>query len=134
MGKFWSSIHKEWNYVFTDFNGKVYLTRDKPQITTEYAQHHWTGGGHITELDTDVVLGYVPDKKNWKASLLSRDGNSNGSLQVSGIRFVSTQYLIDMWDKWDLYMDDEGKSPLRFHYEDIHEELNRRGEGRYCPV
>ena len=50
------------------------------------------------------------------------------------IKKVDLQTLMYMWDNWDKYLDDEEASPIAFHYEDIHAELNRRGEGRYCAV
>lgn len=50
------------------------------------------------------------------------------------IKECSTESLKKMWDDWDKYMDKEDESPLRFHYEDIHTELNNRGEGKYCAV
>lgn len=50
------------------------------------------------------------------------------------IQEYTTDQLKEMWDKWDDYLNREQESPLRFHYEDIHRELNRRGEGKYCAV
>jgi hypothetical protein len=42
---------------------------------------------------------------------------------------LSTDTLKDMWDRWDAMNDVDG-----FSGEDIHAELNRRGEGQYCAV
>ncbi|WP_415912489.1 hypothetical protein [Neptuniibacter sp. QD37_11] len=50
------------------------------------------------------------------------------------IKQCSTDQLKRLWDEWDKYMDDECNSPLPFHYEDIHLELNLRGEGEHCAV
>lgn len=50
------------------------------------------------------------------------------------IVLASLESLKLMWDQWDDYLDREDESPLKFHYEDIHCELNRRGEGKYCAV
>lgn len=42
---------------------------------------------------------------------------------------LSTTTLKAMWDRWDAMNDVDGMSG-----EDIHMELNRRGEGHYCAV
>lgn len=42
---------------------------------------------------------------------------------------IPTATLKAMWDRWDAMNDVDGLSG-----EDIHAELNRRGEGQYCAV
>ena len=54
------------------------------------------------------------------------------------IQHAKTEELKREWDLWML-KDDESLNGvdgvmLRFHYEAIHAELNRRGEGEYCAV
>ena len=45
------------------------------------------------------------------------------------IRGIPTEALKDMWDRWGGVDAIDG-----FEGEDIHAELNRRGEGAYCVV
>jgi cobyrinic acid a,c-diamide synthase len=49
------------------------------------------------------------------------------------VQHASTEELKAEWDKW---ADDPGEEMdgHAFHYEQIHAELNRRGEGKYCAV
>ena len=46
----------------------------------------------------------------------------------------TTQQLKQMWDSWDNYFDREDECPLKFHYDELHLELNRRGAGEHCAV
>lgn len=49
------------------------------------------------------------------------------------VQHASTEQLKREWDLWADH-DDEELDGVEFHYEQIHAELNRRGEGRYCAV
>lgn len=49
------------------------------------------------------------------------------------IRKADTDQLKREWDLW-FEADDEDIDGVEFDYEDIHAELNRRGEGDYCAV
>jgi hypothetical protein len=48
------------------------------------------------------------------------------------IQNETTEYLVRAWNEWDEFPEDDGKH--QYHYEQIHAELNRRGEGLVCAV
>jgi cobyrinic acid a,c-diamide synthase len=54
-------------------------------------------------------------------------------IKKRNVQHASTEELKAEWDKWadDPNEDMEGHE---FHYESIHAELNRRGEGNHCAV
>ena len=49
------------------------------------------------------------------------------------IKDATTEQLKKEWDLW-FEQDDENMEGHDFHYDQIHLELNRRGEGRHCAV
>ena len=49
------------------------------------------------------------------------------------VQHASTAQLIREWDLWE-GVDEEKPDGVEFHYEQIHAELNRRGEGKHCAV
>lgn len=55
-------------------------------------------------------------------------------VEVGSIKAIDDKELICMWDDWEDFLEDEAKSDLAFHYEEIHTELNIRGLGCYCAV
>lgn len=54
-------------------------------------------------------------------------------MDESHISRVSIADLKLMWDEW-AESASEDMETNKFHYEEIHAELNRRGEGDYCAV
>ena len=48
------------------------------------------------------------------------------------IQNETTEYLVRAWNEWDGC--DEDDDSHQYHYEQIHAELNRRGEGLHCAV
>ncbi|ADW17876.1 hypothetical protein Despr_1726 [Desulfobulbus propionicus DSM 2032] len=52
------------------------------------------------------------------------------------VQHASTEQLKHEWDLWMDTDEEETEkvSGVEFHYEQIHAELNRRGEGRHCAV
>lgn len=68
------------------------------------------------------------------ATVITMSNTVNTLINNHAIQGTSTETLKTMWDLWDNYMEREHESPLRFHYEDIHRELNDRGHGEYCAV
>ena len=68
----WACINKKWSFIYTDYNGYVWLSTNKPEVEEGFAQHYWhhTGKGvYLTQIPDDVIAGYTPDKLNWKMSL-----------------------------------------------------------------
>lgn len=57
-------------------------------------------------------------------------------LPKRNVRHSSTEQLKREWDLWAESGEEETKyvPGVEFHYEDIHAELNRRGEGLHCAV
>lgn len=53
-------------------------------------------------------------------------------LHNRNVRYASTEQLKREWDLW--FHSDAEEVESDFHYEQIHAELNRRGEGEYCAV
>lgn len=51
--------------------------------------------------------------------------------EVRDVRSASTEELMQAWDAWD---GDPATMFYPFDMEDVHAELNRRGEGSYCAV
>lgn len=49
------------------------------------------------------------------------------------VQHASTEQLKHEWDLW-AETDAEELEGVEFHYEQIHAELNRRGEGLHCAV
>lgn len=54
-------------------------------------------------------------------------------LPKRNVQHASTEQLKHEWDLW-AETDQEELAGVEFHYEQIHAELNRRGEGRHCAV
>ena len=54
-------------------------------------------------------------------------------LPKRNVRHASTEQLKREWDM-RFETDQEEVDGVDFHYEQIHAELNRRGEGEYCAV
>ena len=54
-------------------------------------------------------------------------------LPKRNVRHASTEQLKREWDMW-FETEQEALDGVEFHYEQIHAELNRRGEGEYCAV
>lgn len=51
------------------------------------------------------------------------------------VQHASSEQLKREWDLWSEHDgDDDALDGVEFHFEEIHAELNRRGEGRYCAV
>lgn len=57
-------------------------------------------------------------------------------LPKRNIQRASTEQLKCEWDLWAESDEEEIENVpgVEFHYEDIHFELNRRGEGKHCAV
>ena len=55
-------------------------------------------------------------------------------LPKRNIQHALTLQLMVEWDLWCLRDSEEHPPGTEFHYEQIHAELNRRGEGEYCAV
>ena len=55
-------------------------------------------------------------------------------LPMSNIKKATTEQLKYEWDKWYEVGDEIKPKGVDFYYEDIHMELNMRGEGEYCTV
>jgi hypothetical protein len=53
--------------------------------------------------------------------------------QKRNITHASTEQLKEEWLLWS-GTGEEWPDGAEFHYESIHAELNRRGEGRFCAV
>ena len=49
------------------------------------------------------------------------------------VQHASTQQLMQEWTLWESAYE-EKPDGVEFHYEQIHAELNRRGEGKHCAV
>lgn len=90
--------------------------------------------------DIDTVSFRLTDEREWWWYGLSDIGDTINVMEgeptlIKGITLEPTtilKFLWDAWDLWDSHEDNEGVCPLPYHYEDIHAELNRRGEGSYC--
>ena len=55
-------------------------------------------------------------------------------LPKRNIQHASTKQLKMEWALWGISASEEQPPGAEFHYEQIHAELNRRGEGEYCAV
>ena len=55
------------------------------------------------------------------------------NLPRRNVRHATTEQLKREWDLWAA-CDGEELAGVEFGYEQIHAELNRRGEGEYCSV
>lgn len=53
----------------------------------------------------------------------------NAHIQRERLQALTTDKLKELWDRWEGVGEVEG-----FWGEEIHRELNRRGEGLYCAV
>ena len=60
---------------------------------------------------------------------LTPEGQAHVAAVRERMKDVSTEQLKRMWDAYD-----GTNAPLGFEGEDIHLELNMRGEGSYCAV
>jgi len=54
-------------------------------------------------------------------------------LPKRNIQHANTEQLKREWDLWANH-EGEQLNGVEFHYEQIHAELNRRGDGCYCAV
>ena len=54
-------------------------------------------------------------------------------LPKRNVQHASTEQLKREWDLW-MESGEEELDGVEFHYEQIHAELNRRGQGNYCAV
>ena len=54
-------------------------------------------------------------------------------LPKRNVQHASIEQLRREWDMW-FETDQEELEGVEFHYEQIHAELNRRGDGNYCAV
>lgn len=55
-------------------------------------------------------------------------------LPKRNIQHASIEQLMREWNLWAATDEEEKLDSAEFHYEQIHAELNRRGEGRHCAV
>ena len=67
-----------------------------------------------------------------------KDGIMGEVIQMPkrNVRHASTAQLKNEWDTWVKTNEEETENVpgVEFHYEQIHAELNRRGDGEYCAV
>lgn len=86
------------------------------------------------DIEKECDYQYKPCDCRDKLKFVPKQQSAKVIAFPQGIRAATTADLKREWSMWMAPGVCEECPGAKFHYEDIHAELNRRGEGEFCAV